>query len=208
MTHPRAPVLVVTYCYRSPFCALVVEDLFRLPSQFAITLHWRLVEETPRPSSLPITADNPRFAYNRQDCARRGRWLGLNWNPPEWRLRDVRAATAIGQFLLMRDLPAFEPFSVAVSRAYWCDGRDITDAAVAAAIAREQGAEDALIAEALADNGATRAVLAENMQACDAAGVLGVPFFQIDGEGFWGSDRVADLQTFMTERGYRRPAAE
>ena len=33
-------------------------------------------------------------------------------------------------------------------------------------------------------------------------GVCGSPFFIVDGEGFWGCDRLLMVQTWMTEGGW------
>jgi 2-hydroxychromene-2-carboxylate isomerase len=195
------PTLTLFYNYRSPFCGLVADRLFDLSARYRITVAWRLVEETPRPSSLPITIDNPRFLYNRQDCARRARWLGLPWAPAEQRLGDVRAATLLGQHLLETGAATFAPFTIAVTRAYWCHGRNATDPAVVAEIARESGVPESDISLGLSGTESTLATLAANADHCREHGVLGVPFFVIGDENFWGSDRLFDLETHLAELG-------
>jgi 2-hydroxychromene-2-carboxylate isomerase len=193
--------LTLFYNYRSPFCALIVDQLFELPARYRIDVAWRLVEETPRPSSLPITTDNPRFLYNRQDCARRARWLRLPWAPAEERLGDVRAATKLGQHLLATNSPSFAPFSIAVTRAYWCYGRNATKPTVVAEIAREVGATEREIATGLSGTPSILDTLKVNADHCRTHGILGVPFFTIGEENFWGSDRLFDVEMYLAELG-------
>ncbi|MEQ1954921.1 fumarylacetoacetate hydrolase family protein [Mesorhizobium yinganensis] len=196
------PKLKIVFNYRSPFCALVVEELFALKRLYRVELDWCLVKEVPRPSSLPITQQNPRFPYNRRDCERRARWRGLDWAPPEWRLTDVSAATHLGLWLLRNRPELFEAYTIRVSRAYWSHGANTSEAATVEALAREVGVAEGDIAAAKAATAAIESELAGNAAWCDESGVLGVPFFVVDGEKFWGSDRVGALKRHLNEAGY------
>ncbi|WP_275448536.1 fumarylacetoacetate hydrolase family protein [Mesorhizobium retamae] len=196
------PKLKVVFNYRSPFCALIVDELFALKRLYRVDIDWCLVKEVPRPSSLPITQQNPRFPYNRQDCERRARWRGLEWSPPEWRLTDVSAATHLGLWLLRNRSELFEAYTVRVSRAYWSHGKNISDAATVEALAREVGVTDGELDAAKAAAAVIERELAGNAAWCDESGVLGVPFFVVDGEKFWGSDRVGALKRYLNEAGY------
>lgn len=196
------PKLKVVFNYRSPFCALVVDELFALKRLYRVELDWCIVKEVPRPSSLPITQQNPRFPYNRQDCERRARWRGLDWAPPEWRLTDVMAATHLGVWLLRNRPELFQAYTVRVSRAYWSYGKNISDAATVEGLAREVGVTDSDIDAAKAAAASIEPELADNASWCDENGVLGVPFFVVDGEKFWGSDRLGALKRYLSEAGY------
>lgn len=194
------PRLTIVMNYRSPFCALVIDELFDLRRRYKVDLDWRIVPEVPRPSSLPITQDNPRFGYNRQDCQRRAKWRGLAWNPPTWRLTDVVAASRLGQFLLRAQSPYFEAYSVAIARAYWSDGYNISDHAVVAKLAQEIGIPAADCAAAADDEDVIDRDLAANAQWCEAHAVLGVPYFILDDQRFWGSDRIGALKRYLADR--------
>ena len=77
----------------------------------------------------------------------------------------------------------------AVGAACWQQERDIADPATLEAVANEAGFDGkALLARARQpDIAATRAGFAE---AAAAAGVFGAPTFVIEGEHFWGQDRL------------------
>ncbi len=97
--------------------------------------------------------------------------------------------------------------SVALSRACWADGRDLTDWDVLADVVQDvgMGSLERTSASCLgptldADTLAARAsalevkrALQERTAAAIAAGVFGVPTFELDGELFWGHDRLDHL---------------
>jgi len=189
--------LTIVMNYRSPFCALVVDDLFELARRHRVEIDWRIVVEVPRPSSLPITEDNPRFQYNRQDCQRRAEWSGLAWNPPAWRLTDVLAASRLGRWLQSTGSPLFESYSRRIVRAYWSDGHNISDPAVVSLIAAEVGISPSDLAAAAAATAEIDDDLLENARWCEEQGVLGVPYFQIGEQRFWGSDRIGAVDRVL-----------
>lgn len=192
--------VTVVFNYRSPFCALIVSDIFALQRRYDINLKWLISRDVPRPSSLPVTVDNPRFSYNRQDCLRRAAWAGLRWSPPDWRLTDVDAASLLGQWLLASQSPFFEAYTIRASRAYWSEGLDLSDKLVVERIALEVGLTRAQIEDAWADNEATTATLDANARWCAESGVLGVPFFIADDQKFWGSDRFGAVERYLADQ--------
>ncbi len=207
MPTPRTTVVLN---YRSPFCALIIDRIFALPHRYRTELDWRIVSEVPRPSSLPITEDNPRFSYNREDCRRRYRWRNVVWNPPAWRLSGVVAASRLGQWLLQTRSPFFQAYSEQVIRAYWSHGLNISDAAVVRQTARDVGVPEADLQAA--DHAASDLdrTLRDNEEWCQQNGILGAPFFIVGDERFWGSDRIDALERTLSEQdfGPRRYDAE
>jgi 2-hydroxychromene-2-carboxylate isomerase len=80
----------------------------------------------------------------------------------------------------------------AVLAAVWVQERDIADASVLQAILQEQGIAADRWQAALAP-AAQDAYMAYTRQAMDA-GVFGAPSYVVDGEIFWGQDRLEFLQ--------------
>jgi len=199
--------VMILFNYRSPFCALIVDRMLDLGDRFEVEVVWKIAADVPRPSSLPVTLDNPRFGYNRQDCQRRAEWAGLPWDPPiEWRLKGVQDASRLGQYLLSSGSDAFRPFTIACNRAYWSHGRNISDANVVRQIALETGVTEAELTAAADQTREIDAQLASVMDWCEQDGILGVPYFTFRGEAFWGSDRLDDLERRLREAGLERNA--
>ena len=76
----------------------------------------------------------------------------------------------------------------ALGRAVWAQERDIADASERAALLAECGLPAQRLAEA--DSSAVLARYAANTQRAIEAGVFGAPSYVVDGELFWGQDRL------------------
>jgi 2-hydroxychromene-2-carboxylate isomerase len=100
-----------------------------------------------------------------------------------------------------RDPDRTKDFAKVVFHAYFGEGRDITSAEVIADLAEPLGVDrDALLA-AVQDPQWKQRLVDEGNRAIER-GVCGSPFFIVDGEGFWGCDRLLMVQTWMTEGGW------
>ena len=77
----------------------------------------------------------------------------------------------------------------AVQRACWAEERNIADADTLAALCKEQGMDAAALAAA-AQSDAVKAEYEANTQEAIARNVFGAPSYVIDGEIFWGQDRL------------------
>ena len=83
----------------------------------------------------------------------------------------------------------------ALLRACWAEERNIADVATVAAICAEQGFDAARLAGA-AQSEAVKAEYAANTQQAIESNLFGAPSYVIDGEIFWGQDRL----DFLTRR--------
>ncbi len=88
---------------------------------------------------------------------------------------------------------------VAILRALWQDDRDVGDPDVLAQIAREAGLDPHPLLSAALD-AAVQQVFARNSEEAVACGVFGSPTYIVDGEMFYGQDRL-----MMVERALKQP---
>ena len=92
-------------------------------------------------------------------------------------------------------------FGAAAYRAYWSEGRKLADPQIVAEIAAGQGfAKDTVLA-ALNDPKVKDRLKAEP-DAAIAAGIFGSPFIVVDGEKFWGSDRLDQVEKWLATGGW------
>lgn len=77
----------------------------------------------------------------------------------------------------------------ALGRACWADQKNIADTDTLVAIAGSVGLDGAALLT-LSGSDAVAADFARNTEEAIAAEVFGVPWYRIDGEGFWGQDRL------------------
>ncbi len=83
-------------------------------------------------------------------------------------------------------------FAKEAYRRYWIEGHSTADPAIAVEAAAVLGFDRRRVSEGLQDSLVKLRVVAENEQAI-ANGVFGSPFIRVDGEPFWGSDRLDDV---------------
>jgi len=91
--------------------------------------------------------------------------------------------------LQLREPARMVPFVDAVLRAIWVDGRNLNDAATAAAVLKEAGFDPEQML-ALASDPAIKDDLKVATQEAVARGVFGAPTFFVGAEMFWGQDRL------------------
>ncbi len=140
---------------------------------------------------LPLAKRAPqRQAYRLVELARWSAFLNLPLNVqpkfgasgPELASRFILAASE-------SDVANALALAGAVMRARWAEERDIADPSTLAAIAQGLG----LDVEALAARAATPE-MAARFEACTQeaieAQVFGAPWYVVDGEPFWGQDRL------------------
>ncbi|MEX2631413.1 MAG: 2-hydroxychromene-2-carboxylate isomerase [Tistlia sp.] len=148
----------------------------------------------PKTGGLPLGKRAPaRQAYRLVELARWREFLKLplTLRPAHFPFAEREAA----RFLVAADLAGGDPlgFSEAVLRALWAEERDPGEADTLKAIARETGHD----AEALAARAAepeTAAILDAYTEQALAAGVFGAPSYVVEGEIFWGQDRLDFLE--------------
>ena len=145
----------------------------------------------PQSGGLPLAKRAPqRQAYRLVELKRFAEHLGLALNPqpryfPVDATPSARLITAVAQ---QDGMAAAMALAGAVLAACWREERDIARDATLAELLEECD----LPAERLAESrGAdTQARYAAHTQAAMDAGVFGAPTYVIDGELFWGQDRL------------------
>jgi len=93
------------------------------------------------------------------------------------------------------------PFVHGVFKAYYVEGRDITQVDEVLAIATQLGIDKDALSEALGDQ-SIKDALRESIESAMAIGVFGSPTTVIDGELFWGSDRLEQIDRWLQRGGW------
>ena len=146
--------------------------------------------------SVPLrTRPEPRRTYHTLELDRWSRYLGMPltlepkhypWvvTDPDWNKRPGWMVIAAQE----RGLDAFR-LSHALLRALWAEERNTADPAVRRAIAEENDMDGATLVAA--ENSAeVRVIYQRYTDDAVAAGVFGAPTFILNGERFWGQDRL------------------
>lgn len=176
----------------SPAAYLAYKRLPAICEAAEATLHWRpmllggVFQATGNQSPVNIPAKGRYLFADLQRFARRHD-IPFRQNPhfPINTLTLMRIATG----LQLREPQRFGPYVDAVFRAIWADALDVNDPAVVAGVLRQAGFDaDALMA--LAGDAQVKQRLKDDTQEAVARGVFGAPTFFVDGEMYWGQDRL------------------
>lgn len=133
--------------------------------------------------------------YIFRDVLRRAASLGLHAEcPPQHPfnpLLALRVCTAFGNNTQRLQL------GCALCDAAWRDGLDITQVDNVRAVLAECGMDADWALEMAQDAAVKQALIVATAAAADS-GIFGVPTFQLNGQIFWGEDRVDDLIRFAS----------
>jgi 2-hydroxychromene-2-carboxylate isomerase len=145
---------------------------------------------------LPLKGD-----YARRDLARTARLWHIPFTMPR-RFPVVTLAAARAFYWLEEiDGPQAVRFADAAFTALFAGGRDIADRAVVAALLEAVGADPETGLAAINDPQIKERLKAATEEAI-GRGVFGSPFIFVDGEPFWGADRLDQVDRWLELGGW------
>lgn len=187
--------------FSSPYAYLASEKIDELAAKYGRKVQWHpilLGVVFKATGGAPLTEIPLKGDYSRRDFDRSARYLGLPFHFPSKFPQATQVAARAYYWLHERDCITARAFAHAAFRALFVEDRDLSDPALVLELAVRSGAERAALEAGLQDDG----VKARLRQECDAAigrGVFGAPFFFVDGEPFWGADRLPQIEKWLAE---------
>jgi len=195
---PAMQTIDFYFDFASPYGYFMSEKIDALAAQHGQTVRWRpiLLFAALRSLGLPPPFEHPvKREYITADFARSARFLGVDYHlPPAFPALTQHAARAF--YLLSEQAPAVAvPFAQAVLRGYFQQGRDISDAdTIADMVCRQTsllGATETVRTQLKSD--AAKDMLHDAIIAAVGHKVFGSPFVVVDGESFFGVDRLPQI---------------
>lgn len=181
--------------YSSPFAYLGMVEVERVAQRTGATVVSRpmllgAVFKAVGQANVPLaTFSAERQAHTLKDLERWAAFLNVPYKfPTRFPMSSLKALRAT----LLLPEEKRRSFRDAVFRAYWSHDRDIADESV---LAELLGADAAQVLPHLG-SAEVKAELAAATQAAVERGVFGAPTFVVDGELYWGQDRLG----FVEER--------
>lgn len=150
-----------------------------------------LAQIFPVSGGLPLPQRAPqRQAYRLVELRRFSEALGLplNLQPAHFPVAGDPAALLITAVAAHDGTEAALRLTGAVARAVWAEERNIADPATLGELLQASGLSTDRLAQSQDD--ATRAAYADNTRAAIEGNVFGAPSYVVDGELFWGQDRL------------------
>ena len=190
--------------FSSPYSYLASERIDDLAAKYGRKVKWRpmMLGAAFKASSMPLLITIPlKGDYSKRDFDRSARFLGIPYKfPPKFPLATLAAARGY-YWLHGQDCAKAREFAHAVFRAYWVDGRDISELAVVLEIAGKLGIDGDAFTAAIATP-EIKDRLKQETDAAIARGMFGAPYFMVDGEPFWGADRLPQIDKWLATGGF------
>lgn len=188
--------------FSSPYSYIASEWIEALAARHGRTVNWSamLLGVTFQAAELKSPVSHPlKREYTLLDFERSARFAGVPFTLPA--KFPIPTQNAARLFWWLHDKSATSAASWArhALRAYFTRGVDLSDTASLKMLAAEFGIE-ADEAEAVWNDPRWKARLRDVCEQAVARGVFGAPWFFVDGEPFWGSDRRAQIERWL-ERG-------
>lgn len=200
---PAAPIDFY-FDFSSPYGYLAAHKIDAVARLYGRTLKWRPVllgvifKTTGAQPLLDVPIKGP---YARRDMERTARFLGLPLVFPQvMPFPSIAAARAV-YWAQDRDPETARALSLELYDRAFARGEDIRDAAAVVDAAAAVGLDRAEVGAALQDPAVKERLKTENESAM-AAGVCGSPFFVVDGEPFWGCDRLDHVERWLATGGW------
>jgi 2-hydroxychromene-2-carboxylate isomerase len=190
--------------FSSPYGYFMSEKIDEVAARYRREVRWRpylLGAVYKKLGSQPLPNLPLKGPYSVRDFERSARFLGLSCRIPEAFPVATQHAARAFYWLEDRDPALARRFALATLRAYFGDGRDISQLDAVLDLAAGLGVDRAALAAAL-DSDELKARLRAECEAAIERGVFGSPFVIIDGEPFWGVDRLPQIERWLEMGGF------
>jgi 2-hydroxychromene-2-carboxylate isomerase len=190
--------------FSSPYGYFAAERIDALAARHAREVQWRpylLGVAFKATGSAPLASIPLKGDYMRRDLPRTARLLGLEYREPEnFPISGVHPARAF-YWAEGQDASNARALAGALYRAYFAEGLDISDAENTLEVCARCGFDRAAARAGIADPAVKERLRAEVERGL-ARGVFGSPYIIVDGEPFWGADRLDQVERWLATGGW------
>jgi len=190
--------------FSSPYGYLASYRVDEIAAEFGRAVTWRpylLGVAFKSTGQSPLVSQPIRGAYALRDMERTARKQNVPLILPEGFPMATLAAGRPFYWLDGRDPKRAVDLAKALYRAAFAQGRNIAPTDVVVAVAGELGLDPAEAATAIGSPEVKERLRAET-EAAIARGVFGSPFIIVDGEPFWGNDRLDEVREWLRTGGW------
>lgn len=190
--------------FSSPYSYLAAAQIDALAARHGRAVAWHpilLGVVFQHLGSVSLVQQPGQGDYAPRDMARSARFLGLPLHMPSRFPLPTQAAARAYYWLDERDPLLARRFAHSVFAAYYVDDRDISAPETVLELAAALGvARDELTAALALPE--VKARLKQETEAALAGGLFGAPWIVVDGETFWGADRLPQVDRWLETGGF------
>jgi 2-hydroxychromene-2-carboxylate isomerase len=190
--------------FSSPYGYFASTKIEALAGKYGRAVTWRpillgavfkLTGQQPLPT-IPL-----KGSYAAHDLARSARLFKVPFKLPTKFPVSGTAPSRAFYWLDDKDPALAKSLASALYHAYFAEDRDISNPEVTGNVASKLGVDKAELTQALNDP-AVKERLKSEVDAAIERGVFGSPYIVVDGEPFWGSDRLDQVEKWLQTGGW------
>ncbi len=190
--------------FASPYGYMAATQISRLAAKHGRSVEWKpfllgvvfkVTGGVPLPNA-PLKGD-----YSRLDMERSARLFNIPYKLPSKFPIASQSPARVIYWLESQGAARQEAVTLALFRAYMVEDRDISSPETAADVAATVGLNRQKVLDVIADPVMKEKLKAET-EAAIARGVFGSPYILVDGEPFWGFDRLDHVDRWLQSGGW------
>lgn len=189
--------------FASPYAYFAADRIGGLGEEFGRKVEWHpvLMWAVLKAHGIAPPMEPPvKRAYFLNDMERSAAFFGLPYQHPVRLPLSSHLAARLYYHVLQSRPEAANALARHLLPAFFAEFRDISDEATLVALAGEVGIGENEAMEGMKGTRG-RALLEKAVEQAITAGVVGSPYFLVDGEGFFGADRLPQLRWFLAGGG-------
>jgi len=190
--------------FNSPYsyiAAHLIDDLAAKHGRFVDWKPFLLGAVFEVTGSKPLPHVPMKGEYATRDFARSARFHNVDFNPPAKHPFSPTAASRAVYWAKSQDPADASGMGLALFQAVMRDAQDISSPDAVADIAAGAGFDRDAVAAGLQDP-AVKAKVKEETADAIARNIFGAPFIVVDGEAFWGVDRLDMVEKWLETGGW------
>ena len=198
------PAIDFYFDFSSPYGYLASTRINALAERHQRRVTWRPILLGPMfkaAGTAPLVSVPLKGPYSVRDFLRTARLLKIPYTQPASFPIGTQNAARAFYWLTDRDEMKAQRFAQTCYATYFGQGIDISSAEKIADIAATLGETRAEVLVAMADP-LIKERLKNEVDAALANGVFGSPFIIVDGEPFWGNDRLDQVDVWLATGGF------
>ncbi len=190
--------------FSSPYGYIASEKIEALAAKYGRKVTWRpflLGVAFKTTGGVPVPTIPLKGAYHLRDIVRTTKYHGVSYrHPTVFPISSVSPCRAF-YWLDAKDPKRARELAKALYRAYFVDDVDISSTDNAVAVCAKFGLKADEVRAGIADQAIKDRTRAEVDKAI-ARGAFGSPYIIVDGEPFWGSDRLDQIGKWLATGGW------
>ncbi|MGE4220055.1 MAG: 2-hydroxychromene-2-carboxylate isomerase [Alphaproteobacteria bacterium] len=198
---PAAQPIEFYFEFASPYGYFASKLIDGIAARHGRSVDWRPIMLG---AALKATGSQPNIAapikgvYFQRDVLRCGGFYGMPIKMPPVMPMNSLAATRAFYWLQESDPAKAKALAQAVYAAHWGEGRDMSGVDDVASAAAAIGIDESALRAAVQEPRIKEKVKDVTMASLEK-GVFGSPFVIVDGEAFWGADRLDQVERWLSE---------